>query len=898
MLAFARTKIQPPRARPGALLPRPALQARLVQALQSQSLVLLAAAAGYGKTSALTQAIEQLPAGTALAWVGCDEGDTPLQLFACLVAALEPYDLPWRTAPESLVATALAQGPGERDALKRMVTELINALDACDVPHGVIAVDDLHRVASSAVHRFLDLLMQRFTPRWTLAITTRQAPPLALARLRARGEVAEFDAADLRFDAAQARALCGRLGLDAPAADALFARTEGWPAGLQLALSVLRSAPSATLAGSAALIDRRMFDFLADEVLARLPDEMREFLLVTSVLPELTAARCAALTGDARAAERLDEIERAGLFVTTLPAAEPTLRLHDLLRDALEQRLARERPQDWPELLRRAALGEPDGLRRVGGLQRAQAWHDAEQALCAVGEELATQGAAAAVGGLLERFAPAQRDASPGLQLLRAQLAWSRWDWPQMLAASGAARAASEQRGDAPGAARAASYEALALGGIGRIDEARALATRLLDVPTPADDVAARALLALSWIELSHGDQRRIAALWQRLLGHLQRLPQLARWYECTPLPPFVGLPGMRAPLLAYLRAAERRWPDQPSPPRGMCAALDGLLRLWVGDVEQAQALATQAEEEMRWLARPVNLESHTSLLQALLHAVRGEGAQAQALVQRLIDAVQASGDPVRTRIYLGVYLYGAMRCAATVGDEALLEQRATQLIGHLEQHEGWVTPQHAASAHAYRHAVRGDLARACAAWRELLAHEHQSDMYGQVAETRLRLADALLRLGRPAREAGAALAPLFETVAASGEWGAALLAGPAVLERLARALAHDGLPAAQAQQLGRWAASARALAGTPAAGTPAAPRPPAAPTAPAGAALLSAREREVLARIAAGDSNKLIARAFELSPHTVKRHVANILDKLNLRSRGQAAAWYHDHVG
>ena len=304
MLNFARTKIQPPRARPGALLQRPALQQRLVHALGTMPLVLVCATAGFGKTSALTQAIDQLQTsheGTAVAWVGCDEGDTPLQLFSCLVAALEPFDLPWRAAPESLISAALS-GTGDeaaqRKALRAMVTELINALDAADVAHGVIVVDDLHRIDHPAVFQFLDLLLERFTPRWTMAIATRHEPPIALPRCRARGEIAEFRLDDLRFDAAQARTLAAQSGLDNDVADALCERTQGWPAGLQLSLRVLRGtnatggaygAGGATLAGHAALIDRQVFDFLATEVLDRLPHDLREFLITTAVLPELTA---------------------------------------------------------------------------------------------------------------------------------------------------------------------------------------------------------------------------------------------------------------------------------------------------------------------------------------------------------------------------------------------------------------------------------------------------------------------------------------------------------------------------------------------------------------------------------------------------------------------------------
>jgi LuxR family maltose regulon positive regulatory protein len=125
----------------------------------------------------------------------------------------------------------------------------------------------------------------------------------------------------------------------------------------------------------------------------------------------------------------------------------------------------------------------------------------------------------------------------------------------------------------------------------------------------------------------------------------------------------------------------------------------------------------------------------------------------------------------------------------------------------------------------------------------------------------------------------------VFERVAGSGECGGVLMAGPRVLARLAAQAWQDALPDTAVQQLHAWARQTAAWRSAAAAGrTVAEPAP----------AQLSAREMEVLARIAAGDSNKLIARAFDLSPHTVKRHVANIFDKLGLASRGQAAAWLH----
>jgi LuxR family maltose regulon positive regulatory protein len=157
------------------------------------------------------------------------------------------------------------------------------------------------------------------------------------------------------------------------------------------------------------------------------------------------------------------------------------------------------------------------------------------------------------------------------------------------------------------------------------------------------------------------------------------------------------------------------------------------------------------------------------------------------------------------------------------------------------------------------------------------------------------------LRLGSDASLAAQALRPLFAQAAQSEEWGSVLLAGPALLQRLAQAKWDDALSEAQVAMLASWASHAHAAArkGHGASG----PDRPASilPTehdraAPAtGARVLSAREFEVLGCLAAGDSNKVIARRLALSPHTVKRHISSILGKLDLASRGQAAAWFRD---
>ena len=400
---FPTTKIQPPRLR-AMRVDRPALDASVTEALLDCRVVLLQAPAGFGKTSALAAQLSRLPAGTALAWVSMDEDDDAQRLFACLAAALEPHDLPWRTAPEALVSQLVDDGA----TMRRAVAELVNALAGADAARGVIVLDDLHRVQLPQAHVMLDALIERLPPKWTVVLSTRVTPPLALARVRVAGELAEFTLDDLRFSAGEAAALVRAEDSDAAREriDELFERTQGWPAGLQLCLAALRtrSGDPRGLVGSAVRMDRHLFEYLASEVLDDMPPALHSFLLRCSVLPELTVARAAAVSGDARAAERLDEIERRGLFVTALESSERTLVLHDLFREALHEQLRRRFPDELPQLLQRAAASEPDPLRRVGYLLRAGDWAAAERALTTSAPELFVNGGGGEVQRLVGQF--------------------------------------------------------------------------------------------------------------------------------------------------------------------------------------------------------------------------------------------------------------------------------------------------------------------------------------------------------------------------------------------------------------------------------------------------------------------------------------------------------------
>jgi LuxR family maltose regulon positive regulatory protein len=884
--AFALTKIQPPRGR-SRLIERPALEARLGDALLHAALVLVSAPAGYGKTAAITRQLGRLPAGTAVAWIAADEDDDLGRLAACLVAALDPFDLPWRTSPDALVAAQ----DGQRATRHVFVSELLNALAATDVPRGLIVLDDAHRIADPAVFEFLDAVLEHLPPQWGLLVGSRVDPPLALARLRARGDLAEFRQDDLSFspDDVQALVRARDLVCNEPQLQQLVERTQGWAAGVSLALSRGAGA-SAAPAGS--LRDRHVFDYLATEVLDALPAPLRAFLLRCSVLPELGAARCAAVTGEKDASRLLEEIERRGLFVSVRgeERGDAVLCLHDLFRDCLEERLRTEMPAELPQLLRRAADTEPDLVRRIGYLARTGDWTVAEQTLYTQGPALLARGAVVPLLRLIEQFPASMRERSPLLAHLRGLCAWAHWDLVTMCRSLQQAAAGHLERGDSAAAQRAQVLVVLGLAAGGQVKESmERLAALLLTPLEPRTEVTA--WQASSWHPLAAGRFDRVAAPFTTMMDLLERQDDPVLWLQCVPLTSFVGLPGTRAPMQRYIDGALRRTPEEsPSPMRVLAHALQAGLWLWEGRVDEAAALLARADNDARWLNRPPNIAGYLNLFGGLVRAVRGEREAALAAAQARLDGLDDERTSGRRQTWFSHFLYARLRVAMILDDAATVREMAAQLAERGDPGEVPLFVRERLPLPGHLAAIEGRWADAADAYARALEDEAGIDLYGQAAETRMRLSHALVMQRRMA-EAARALAPMFERIFASGEPGAALFAGARALDALAGMAWGTLLPPEAVQALQRWSQQLRAMraAGTSATAAQAMPDRGIVP-------LLSSREREVLARIAAGDSNKLIARAFDLSPHTVKRHVANILDKLGVESRGQAAAWHRAH--
>jgi LuxR family maltose regulon positive regulatory protein len=214
----------------------------------------------------------------------------------------------------------------------------------------VVALDDYHVIDGAAVHEAVTFLVDNLPPQVTLAMATRADPPLPLSRLRARGELVEVRAADLRFTTDEAELFLNEvmgLKLEPALVAALEARTEGWAAGLQLAALSARTRAGGDGSGDVAGFveafsgsHRFVLDYLVEEVLGRQPDVVREFLLDTSVLDQLTGGLCDALTGRFDGQLMLETLERENLFVVPLDDERRWSRYHHLFADALRARLA------------------------------------------------------------------------------------------------------------------------------------------------------------------------------------------------------------------------------------------------------------------------------------------------------------------------------------------------------------------------------------------------------------------------------------------------------------------------------------------------------------------------------------------------------------------------------
>ena len=358
------TKLHIPPIRP-ELVPRPRLIERLDAELR-RKLTLISAPAGFGKTTLVSEWVGDLRFDAAnesqiiyrVAWLSLDEGDNdPARFLTYFIAALSRVEGIAATLGGAALGMLHAAQP-QPPPTEAVLTSLINEI--ADIPVRIVLVlDDYHLIETQPIHDALTFLLEHLPPQMHLIIATREDPHLPLARLRARGQLTELRATDLRFTSSEAAEFLNQvMGLDLSVEDiaALERRTEGWIAGLQLAaISMQGREDTAGLIQSFAGSHRFVLDYLIEEVLDQQSESVQNFLLQTAVLDRLTGSLCDALIGQDNGRATLESLERANLFIVPLDGERRWYRYHHLFADLLRLRLRQILPEQAPTLHHRAS---------------------------------------------------------------------------------------------------------------------------------------------------------------------------------------------------------------------------------------------------------------------------------------------------------------------------------------------------------------------------------------------------------------------------------------------------------------------------------------------------------------------------------------------------------------
>ena len=384
------TKLYIPNWRPG-LVSRPRLVDRL-RASTGRKITLVSATAGSGKTTLLAEWLAGSPTGEpAAGWVSLDRNDNaPTRFWAYVIAALRKIQP--GVGERALVSLNAPQPP----SIESLLPILINDISAVEDVFALV-LDDYHVIETPSIHRGIGYLLEHLPRQMQLVIASRSDPPLPLALLRGRGELTELRGPDLRFTAAEASEFLNEamdLKLSPEDVAALEARTEGWITGLQLAALSMRGREDVHDFIVAFSGDHRFIaDFLVEEVLQRQSEQVRNFLLKTSILERLTGPLCDAVTGQQNGKLLLDALERGDVFIVPLDDRRRWYRYHHLFSGVLSARLTEEQPDLVPILHLRAsewyeregvwddavrhALAAEDLERAAGLIERA--WADMDR---------------------------------------------------------------------------------------------------------------------------------------------------------------------------------------------------------------------------------------------------------------------------------------------------------------------------------------------------------------------------------------------------------------------------------------------------------------------------------------------------------------------------------------
>jgi LuxR family maltose regulon positive regulatory protein len=894
---LAETKFIPPMLRED-VIPRRRLLEGLISSLASHPLTLLSAPAGYGKTTllaALAHAQPDLP----LAWLSLDEEDNdPTRFLTALISALQHLNPACGNTAKSLLTDPTLPNAGPR----RVASVLINDILETQTHPFAFVLDDLHRISEPAIFVALDYLLEHHPPQLHLVVATRVDPPLALARLRARGQLAELRLAELRFSDQEAKNFLNdylQMGLEADDLASLQSHTEGWPVGLRLLASSLNHSISSEerklFIHHLAQTDRNIFDFLAEEVFNRQSHASRTFLLETSILPELTPTLCHAVTRRADAGTMLEALYHRNTFMVQVSPLsgqanfafdqprrqtaqfkpEPRYRYHDLFVEFLHHKLQQQMPEHVPELHLLAAQAESDPTRAVNHYLAAARWQEAAEIIEQIGAETFARGYLDTLSRWINRLPAVVRESHPRLLHYLSHCAFWEGSWDQVQPLLERALQGFKAAGNEEGQGEVYFDLAICASGQADLERSAALYEQALayTIPTPT---RVQALLGRALAKGALGDWQQVERDFQAAMSFFQPTAELDPLYlMMVPFfhPNFAFLPGGLEQLEHICDQAKAQVGDQISPSRLMVEEMATVLLLYRGQLAQAIRSGESALALRKRLGGHPYLSLNAALFLILAHAARGNYAAIEPLIDPLFLGINLEEQPPAD---LAAFLFYIGRVRWLQGRLEEARKIYTQMGTFIEEDPHRAIPE----------------ARICRAWMQSFL-EMTAGRYGE-AERLLRQPEVLEQQDRSSSVHGCsrlmlarlywqqnrqqeAMSELAPTLAYHQQLGipfTILLEGQSIVPLLRYAV-EQGIHA-------RYAADLLAMLGADQT------RPILVPQT---GETLTPREVEVLRLVVAGYSNRAIAEQLVISEWTVKSHLTKNYRKLDVSSRTQAIA-------
>ena len=897
---MAETKFHPPLLRED-VIPRWQLLEDLQDNLASHPLTLISAPAGYGKTTLLA-ALPQTYPELSLAWLSLDEEDSdPARFLTALVFALQHLNPACGETAQTLLTGRANPGFEIRQVVSVLINDILETLPE---PF-VLVLDDLHLITEPAIFVALDYLLEHITPQMHIVVATRVDPPIALARLRARGQVKELRLAELRFTDEESLAFLNerlQLSLSAENLSLLQSRTEGWAVGLRLLASSLAGMSSAEdrrrFSQHLAQTDRYIFDFLAEEVYNRQEGEIKEFLLETAILSELTPSLCQAVTQRVDAGAMLKELYRRNLFLVATgirPGHEtgsyqPLLdsssvpiqsgyRYHDLFAEFLQDKLNQMWPELVPNLHLRAARAESDPARAISHFLAAARWLEAAKLIEQVGAEMFNRGYLDTLSRWINALPASIRENHPRLLHYLSQCAFMKGAWKEVQSLLERALHGFEATGDEAEQGEVLVDLATCAVSQGDLEQGADLfdqaLTYSISMHTRVQALLGRALTHGAWGDLAQTERDfNTAMVLVQQNGGLDRLHLVTFPFFH---PEFAFLPGGLEHLERICRQARAQVGDEISPSRLMIEEMTTVLHLFRGQLTEAIRYGESA------LALRVRLGGHpyisldSALFLMIAQAARGNFIAVEPLFDQLFLGIDQTQQPPPD---LPIYLYYAGRVRWLQGHlqgAGEIYARICDLIKENPLRESLEIRICQIWMRSLLDMAEGHYGQAERALREPEVREQKDGGSTVHGSTRLMLARLYYQQNRR-QEALAELATVLAYHEQLGIPFAMLVEGQSIVPLLNLAV-EEGVHA-------DYAAHLLELLGVDRGSQPV--------FVPSTGETLTPREVEVLGLVVAGYSNRAIAEELVISMWTVKSHLTKIYRKLDVDSRTQAIALAH----